>query len=132
MLCVQRTRLMLYCVLAHGNPSKYKSFATHLLVPFYLFPICFIHQGYLLKKGHVRRNWQERWFVLKPSSLIYYVNEDLKEKKGEVLLEESSVNLPDKEGRRCLFCVNAPVRTYEMSASNMKQRVDWVQGKGRT
>ncbi|XP_016399929.1 differentially expressed in FDCP 6 homolog isoform X1 [Sinocyclocheilus rhinocerous] len=88
-----------------------------------------IKKGYLLKKGHVRRNWQERWFVLKPSSLIYYVNEDLKEKKGEVLLEESSVveNLPDKEGRRCLFCVNAPVRTYEMSASNMKQRVDWVQ-----
>uniref|UniRef100_A0A8C1ZBY6 DEF6 guanine nucleotide exchange factor c n=1 Tax=Cyprinus carpio TaxID=7962 RepID=A0A8C1ZBY6_CYPCA len=88
-----------------------------------------IKKGYLLKKGHVRRNWQERWFVLKPSSLMYYVNEDLKEKKGEVLLEENSVveNLPDKEGRRCLFCVNTAIRTYEMSASNMKQRVDWVQ-----
>ncbi|XP_026065464.1 differentially expressed in FDCP 6 homolog isoform X3 [Carassius auratus] len=88
-----------------------------------------IKKGYLLKKGHVRRNWQERWFVLKPSSLMYYVNEDLKEKKGEVLLEEGSVveNLSDKEGRRCLFCVNTPVRTYEMSASDMKQRVDWVQ-----
>ncbi|XP_059361291.1 differentially expressed in FDCP 6 homolog isoform X3 [Carassius carassius] len=88
-----------------------------------------IKKGYLLKKGHVRRNWQERWFVLKPSSLMYYVNEDLKEKKGEVLLEEGSVveNLSDKEGRRCLFCVNTPIRTYEMSASDMKQRVDWVQ-----
>ncbi|XP_050963504.1 differentially expressed in FDCP 6 homolog isoform X1 [Labeo rohita] len=88
-----------------------------------------IKKGYLLKKGHVRRNWQERWFILKPSSLTYYVNEDLKEKKGEILLEESSVveNLPDKEGRRCLFCVKTAVRTYEMSASNMKQRVDWVQ-----
>ncbi|XP_059367229.1 differentially expressed in FDCP 6 homolog isoform X1 [Carassius carassius] len=88
-----------------------------------------IKKGYLLKKGHVRRNWQERWFVLKPSSVIYYVNEDLKEKKGEILLEEGSVveNLPDKEGRRCLFCVKTPIRTYEMSASNVKQRVDWVQ-----
>ncbi|KTF90375.1 hypothetical protein cypCar_00003676 [Cyprinus carpio] len=88
-----------------------------------------IKKGYLLKKGHVRRNWQERWFVLKPSSVTYYVNEDLKEKKGEILLEESSVveNLPDKDGRRCLFCVKTPFRTYEMSASNVKQRVDWVQ-----
>ncbi|KAK2892715.1 hypothetical protein QQF64_035484 [Cirrhinus molitorella] len=88
-----------------------------------------IKKGYLLKKGHIRRNWQERWFILKPSSLTYYVNEDLKEKKGEILLEEGSVveNLPDKEGRRCLFCVKTAIRTYEMSASNVKQRVDWVQ-----
>lgn len=88
-----------------------------------------IKKGYLVKKGHVRRNWQERWFVLKPGSLIYYVAEDLKEKKGEILLEESSVveSVPDKEGRRCLFCVKTSVRTYEMSASNLKQRVDWMQ-----
>ncbi|XP_051543897.1 differentially expressed in FDCP 6 homolog [Myxocyprinus asiaticus] len=88
-----------------------------------------IKKGYLLKKGHVRRNWQERWFVLKPSNLSYYVSEDLKEKKGEILLEENSVveNLPDREGRRCLFCVKTLVRTCEMSASDMKQRVDWVQ-----
>ncbi|XP_051974711.1 differentially expressed in FDCP 6 homolog isoform X2 [Xyrauchen texanus] len=88
-----------------------------------------IKKGYLLKKGHVRRNWQERWFVLKPSNLSYYVSEDLKEKKGEILLEENSVveNLPDREGRRCLFCVKTLVGTCEMSASDMKQRVDWVQ-----
>ncbi|XP_051546416.1 differentially expressed in FDCP 6 homolog [Myxocyprinus asiaticus] len=88
-----------------------------------------IKKGYLLKKGHVRRNWQERWFVLKHSSLTYYVGEDLKEKKGEILLEENTVveNLPDREGRRCLFCVKTLARTFEMSASDMKQRVDWVQ-----
>ncbi|KAK7149587.1 hypothetical protein R3I94_009036 [Phoxinus phoxinus] len=88
-----------------------------------------IKKGYLLKKGHVRRNWQERWFVLKPCSLTYFVGEDLKEKKGEILLEDNCVveNLPDKEGRRCLFCVKTYIRTYEMSASNLKQRVDWVQ-----
>lgn len=55
------------------------------------FLFCLIYQGYLLKKGHVRRNWQERWFVLKPSSLAYYVAEDLKEKKGEIALDENSV-----------------------------------------
>lgn len=37
--------------------------------------------------------------------------------------------MPDKEGRRCLFCVKTPGRTYEMSASDQKQRVEWIQGE---
>lgn len=43
------------------------------------------------KKGHVRRNWTERWFVLKPSTLEYFVSEDLKDKRGEVQLDRSCV-----------------------------------------
>lgn len=43
------------------------------------------------KKGHVRRNWTERWFVLKPSSIEYYVSEDLKDKRGEVKLDKDCV-----------------------------------------
>ncbi|TRY93136.1 hypothetical protein DNTS_016479 [Danionella cerebrum] len=88
-----------------------------------------LKKGYLLKKGHVRRNWQERWFVLKPGVLTYYAAEDLKEKKGEILLEDSIVvdSVPDREGKRCLFCVKTPAKTFEMSASNLKHRVDWTQ-----
>lgn len=47
-------------------------------------------QGYLMKKGHKRKNWNERWFVLKPSSMSYYVSEDLAEWKGDIFLDESS------------------------------------------
>ncbi|KAK3518125.1 hypothetical protein QTP70_033221 [Hemibagrus guttatus] len=88
-----------------------------------------LKKGYMLKKGHVRRNWHERWFVLKPGSLAYYISEDQKEKKGEVQLDGSCVveTLPDKEGKRCLFCVKTPGRTYEISASDQKQRVEWIQ-----
>lgn len=43
------------------------------------------------KKGHVRRNWTERWFVLKPSSIEYFVSEDLKDKRGEVKLDKDCV-----------------------------------------
>ncbi|KAJ8386685.1 hypothetical protein AAFF_G00168010 [Aldrovandia affinis] len=88
-----------------------------------------LKKGYMWKKGHVRRNWTERWFVLKPSTISYYVSEDLKEKKGEILLDKNSVveAISDKEGKRCLFCVKAPSRTYEMSASDLKQRIEWIQ-----
>lgn len=88
-----------------------------------------LKRGYMWKKGHVRRNWTERWFVLQPLSMAYFVSEDLKDKRGEILLDKSCVveNIPDKEGKRCLFCVKTHNKTYEMSASDQKQKVEWTQ-----
>lgn len=45
-------------------------------------------KGYMMKKGHKRKNWTERWFVLRPNSLSYYVSEDLLEKKGDIILDQ--------------------------------------------
>lgn len=44
----------------------------------------------MMKKGHKRKNWNERWFVLKPNSMSYYVGEDLAEWKGDIFLDEHS------------------------------------------
>ncbi|KAJ8261819.1 hypothetical protein GJAV_G00158780 [Gymnothorax javanicus] len=88
-----------------------------------------LKKGYMWKKGHVRRNWTERWFVLRPSKISYYTSEDLKEKKGDILLEKNCVieAISDKDGKRCLFSVKTNQKTYEMSASDLKQRVEWIQ-----
>ncbi|XP_028256242.1 differentially expressed in FDCP 6 homolog isoform X1 [Parambassis ranga] len=88
-----------------------------------------LKSGYMWKKGHIRRNWTERWFVLKPSSMSYYVSEDLKDKRGEIQLDKSCIvePIPDREGKRCLFCVKTHNKTYEMSASDQRQKVEWTQ-----
>lgn len=44
-------------------------------------------QGYLWKKGQLRRNWKERWFTLRPSNLSYYTSEDRKECQGNIALD---------------------------------------------
>lgn len=36
--------------------------------------------------------------------------------------------LPDREGKRCMFCVKTHSKTYEMSASEQRQKVEWTQG----
>lgn len=46
-------------------------------------------QGYMWKKGHRRKNWTERWFVLKPNIISYYVSEDLKDKRGDITLDDN-------------------------------------------
>ncbi|KAK3548831.1 hypothetical protein QTP70_020701 [Hemibagrus guttatus] len=105
-----------------------------------------LKQGYIMKKGHKRKNWTERWFLLRPNSISYYVCEDLAEKKGDILLDgdccvEASniylnysfvlhydkLSLPDKEGKKCLFFVKCSDKSYEISASDKKKKQEWIQ-----
>ncbi|XP_075835811.1 differentially expressed in FDCP 6 homolog isoform X2 [Microtus pennsylvanicus] len=46
-----------------------------------------LKQGYLWKRGHLRRNWAERWFQLQPSCLCYFGSEECKEKRGTIPLD---------------------------------------------
>ncbi|XP_063802519.1 switch-associated protein 70 isoform X2 [Pseudophryne corroboree] len=88
-----------------------------------------LKQGYLWKKGHKRKNWTERWFVLKPNVMTYYVSEDLKDKKGDISLEGSCFveSLPDRDGKKCLFLVKCVDKSYEISASDKKKKQEWIQ-----
>ncbi|KAM4797095.1 differentially expressed in FDCP 6 homolog [Rhinophrynus dorsalis] len=87
-----------------------------------------LKQGYLLKKANLRRTWTERWFVLKPSTLCYYISEECKERKGSITIDkECGVEvLPDRDGRRCMFCIKTTTKAHEMSASDTKHRQEWV------
>ncbi|XP_051916516.1 switch-associated protein 70b [Hippocampus zosterae] len=88
-----------------------------------------LKQGYMLKKGHKRKNWTERWFTLKPNSISYYVSEDQAEKKGDILLDQdcSVEALPDKEGKKCLFFIRSSHKSFEISASDKKKKQEWIQ-----
>ncbi|KAM8939990.1 switch-associated protein 70 [Pelodytes ibericus] len=88
-----------------------------------------LKQGYMWKKGHKRKNWTERWFVLKPNMITYYVSEDMKDKKGDINLDENCCvkSLPDKDGKKCLFLVKCLDKSYEISASDKKKKQEWIQ-----
>ncbi|CAN2391031.1 Pleckstrin homology domain [Pristimantis euphronides] len=88
-----------------------------------------LKQGYLWKKGHRRKNWTERWFVLKPNVITYYITEDLKDKKGDIFLDGNCCveSLPDRDGKKCLFLVKCIEKSYEISASDKKKKQEWIQ-----
>ncbi|XP_018429012.1 PREDICTED: switch-associated protein 70 [Nanorana parkeri] len=88
-----------------------------------------LKQGYLWKKGHKRKNWTERWFVLKPNVMTYYTSEDLKDKKGDIILDSNCCveSLPDRDGKKCLFLVKCVDKSYEISASDKKKKQEWIQ-----
>ncbi|KAK5874002.1 hypothetical protein PBY51_018992 [Eleginops maclovinus] len=88
-----------------------------------------LKQGYMMKKGHKRKNWTERWFVLRPNSVSYYVCEDLVEKKGHIILDGTCCveSLPDKEGKKCLFIIKCTDKSFEISVSDKKKKQEWLQ-----
>ncbi|XP_017538789.1 differentially expressed in FDCP 6 homolog [Pygocentrus nattereri] len=87
-----------------------------------------LKEGYLWKKGQLRRNWTERWFTLKPNALDYYTSEDRKDRKGSITLDSNCCVevLPDRDGKRCMFCLKTISKTFELSASDTKQRQEWT------
>ncbi|XP_048858998.1 differentially expressed in FDCP 6 homolog isoform X2 [Brienomyrus brachyistius] len=87
-----------------------------------------LKEGYLWKRGQLRRNWAERWFMLRPNTLAYFSSEDRRERKGNIVLDGNCCVevLPDKDGKRCMFCLKTLSKTYEMSASDTKQRQEWT------
>ncbi|XP_059400111.1 differentially expressed in FDCP 6 homolog [Carassius carassius] len=87
-----------------------------------------LKEGYLWKKGHLRRNWTERWFCLKPGSLSYFISEDCRDCKGVIEVEKSCCveALPDRDGKRCVFCVKTLHKTLEISAPDSRQRQEWI------
>ncbi|XP_062419161.1 switch-associated protein 70b [Pungitius pungitius] len=87
-----------------------------------------LKQGYVMKKGHKRKNWTERWFMLKPNSISYYVGEDLAEKKGDISLDLNCCVEPlsDKEGKKCLFLIKSSQKTFEISVSDKKKKHEWI------
>ncbi|GAA6233673.1 switch-associated protein 70 [Lates japonicus] len=88
-----------------------------------------LKQGYMMKKGHKRKNWTERWFVLRPNSLSYYVSEDQVEKRGNIILDRNCCveSLPDKDGKKCLFIIKCIDKCFEISASDKKKKQEWIQ-----
>uniref|UniRef100_A0A8C7Z8B6 Switch-associated protein 70 n=1 Tax=Oryzias sinensis TaxID=183150 RepID=A0A8C7Z8B6_9TELE len=94
------------------------------------YPLVMVtEEGYMMKKGHKRKNWTERWFVLRPSSISYYVGEDMAEKKGDILLDGGCLVEPlqDKEGKKCLFLIKSSQKSFEISASDKKKKQEWIQ-----
>ena len=93
-----------------------------------------IKQGYLLKKGHKRRNWKIRYFVLESSKLSYFANPAdagvAKRMKGFITLQKSSsVKLAPEMKRSNCFAILSDVKPFViyMAAPTGDEMVSWME-----
>ncbi|XP_029138877.1 src kinase-associated phosphoprotein 1 [Protobothrops mucrosquamatus] len=94
-----------------------------------------LKQGYLEKRTKDSKifgsEWQKRWCVLDNTAFYYYANEKSKQPKGIFAIENYHAQLVPylrKDSRRdCCFELTSPgKRTYEFTAANPAEAIDWV------
>ncbi|KAL4159194.1 hypothetical protein PRNP1_004960 [Phytophthora ramorum] len=88
--------------------------------------------GWLRKRGHVRKNWKARYFVLEKSVLRYYTDPSCAKLKGEVLLfhPQTRVHYVDVHvagGRDASFAIQVgPEYTLLLQAAQLRDRENWM------
>lgn len=90
-------------------------------------------EGYLTKRGGLRKNWLIRWCILRSDFLYYYETKDnsyyLKGKiplyTATVLAAEESKNKVFR-GRNFGFSIMTTDREYQMCANNQEDRDRWI------
>ncbi|KAE8889428.1 hypothetical protein PF005_g25680 [Phytophthora fragariae] len=88
--------------------------------------------GWLRKRGHVRKNWKARYFVLDKSVLRYYTDSSCSKLKGEVLLfhPQTRVHYVDVHvaaGRDASFAIQVgPDYTLLLQAAQLRDRENWM------
>uniref|UniRef100_A0ABM5GS01 Src kinase-associated phosphoprotein 1 n=1 Tax=Pogona vitticeps TaxID=103695 RepID=A0ABM5GS01_9SAUR len=101
----------------------------------------FRDHGFILKQGYLEKRsrdpkifgseWQKRWCVLDNKAFYYFANEKSKQPKGMFAIENYRAQLASylrKDSRRdCCFELSCSgKRTYEFTAANPAEAMDWV------
>lgn len=85
--------------------------------------------GYIFKEGAKVMNWKKRYLVIERDKLAYYVKDNLKERKGEVLIRtiKEVKSVKEYKGRKFVFgIVTTTGRTYYFQGSDDDNVKAWM------
>ena len=87
-------------------------------------------EGWLVKQGHLIKNWKRRWFVLEYPLLHYYRNPGDATPRGTVNCEQVTLSETagmERTGREHCFMVHHPDRKiYFLQAEDEADMMSWV------
>jgi hypothetical protein len=109
-------------------------FICELILELYeLMVLGILKKGFLVKKGHSRRNWNRRYFVLHLTTLSYYEEEDIsKSKLGELMLNQNTklinVRNADSPKHPRMFQITCGVsgREFLICAESERSKQSWI------
>lgn len=92
-------------------------------------------EGYLVKKGHRRKNWNRRFFVLMDGVLSYFESEqsfreNVNNSKGSIKLNEYTVHdCVNSAGAGYKFCfyLLSKDKPFLVRAENQNDKSDWLE-----
>ncbi|KAF8340383.1 uncharacterized protein EI90DRAFT_3150782 [Cantharellus anzutake] len=86
-----------------------------------------VKSGYLWKKGERRKTWKKRWFVLRPTKLAYYKNDQEYQCLRILHLGDiHTVTTVSLKRHNNTFGIVTPTRTFYIQAPSLSECDDWV------
>lgn len=85
-----------------------------------------LKEGLLEKKGAIRRNWNNRWFVLKSGYLFYFNNKADRILKGFIHLTNCTVTPSFNKKKPHCFVISTALRNLMISATTEQESKQWV------
>ncbi|XP_052245022.1 switch-associated protein 70-like isoform X2 [Dreissena polymorpha] len=110
-----------------GLTIKHVSDGLNQLSEKYLTNI--LMKGMIHKRGYKHKSWKDRWLVLTPIQLRYYVNSQEKLIKGSITFDDSCkirVQQDRPTSKQNRFILETSKKPYEMSAADVKTKNEWV------
>jgi len=90
-------------------------------------------EGFLVKKGHRRRNWNRRFFVLNKGVLYYFsedslTKENTEQSKGSIILKDYMLAFPDEKSTSYKYCflLENKQKDFVIRAENQAEFDSWV------
>eukprot|EP01111_Echinosteliopsis_oligospora_P009461 TRINITY_DN2778_c0_g1_i1.p1 TRINITY_DN2778_c0_g1~~TRINITY_DN2778_c0_g1_i1.p1 ORF type:complete len:148 (+),score=29.91 TRINITY_DN2778_c0_g1_i1:154-597(+) len=88
-------------------------------------------QGYLLKRGEVRKGWKVRWFVVHDQQVRYFkTQEDFTSSPDSFIdfipLDQSVVKESNEEGKSNCFQIITKHRIYYLVAKSKQDQESWL------
>jgi len=85
-------------------------------------------KGFLTKQGHVIKNWQVRYFLIKEKELIYYVDQTMAKEKGRIILDTtvSAISENSIENHENCFSIHTPSKVFFLSSPSFKEKQNWI------
>ncbi len=87
-------------------------------------PASVTKEGWLIKQGHVVKNWKQRWFVLANSELSYFKTKDDSKAAGVIDLAAAEVRVSGLR-EHCME-LNTPEKVFYISTGGKKELYEWM------
>lgn len=81
-------------------------------------------EGWLYKRGRVNTSYKRRFFRLKNTCLVYYIDDNSKKPQGDILLTGATIDSDPANNEIFGFQLKSNGRTYIIRASD-KEDMDW-------
>ena len=84
-----------------------------------------IKRGFLVKRGHIVRNWKRRSFALTNTELLYYESETSTQPLGVIRLSEIT-RVMDQKGKPSFKIFTTGGRKYVIQAASEEEKQEWM------